>query len=111
MECEGRERTIPFILELKDIDFLKCKKLIKTQMINQVKIQPLNLTGKVFCENLGLSFNGQIMQSLRELGLVSFFKVGKKYLYAYEDIEAVNQKLRNGKISIKVNNGYYITLN
>jgi len=51
------------------------------------------------------------MQALRELGLVSFFKVGKKYLYAYEDIDAVNQKLRKGEISIKINNGYYITLN
>lgn len=80
-------------------------------MSNQVQIQPLNLTGKVFCERLGLSFNGQIMQSMRELGLVSFFKVGKKYLYAYEDIEIVNKKLRKGEISIKVDNGYYITLN
>ncbi len=80
-------------------------------MSNQVQIQPLNLTGKVFCERLGLSFNGQIMQSMRELGLVSFFKVGKKYLYANEDIEIVNKKLREGEISIKVDNGYYITLN
>ena len=80
-------------------------------MGNQIYIQPLNLTGKAFCERLGVSYNGQIMQALRELGLVSFFKVGKKYLYAYEDIEAVNQKLRKGEISIRVNNGYYITLN
>lgn len=80
-------------------------------MNNQLKIEPLNLTGKVFCERLGLSFNGQIMQSMRDLGLVNFFKVGKKYLYAYEDIEKVNKKLREGKISIKVNKGYYITVN
>ena len=80
-------------------------------MRNQAQIQPLNLTGKAFCERLGLSFNGQIMQSMRELGLVNFFKVGKKYLYAYEDIEVVNQKLRKGEISIRVDNGYYITLN
>tara|TARA_R110001583_G_scaffold153828_2_gene305524 strand:- start:393 stop:551 length:159 start_codon:yes stop_codon:yes gene_type:complete len=51
------------------------------------------------------------MQSLRELGLVSFFKVGKKYLYPYEDIGRVNEKLRNGEITIKVDKGYYITLN
>jgi hypothetical protein len=51
------------------------------------------------------------MQALRDLGLVSFFKVGKKYLYAYEDIYSVNQKLRKGEISIRVDKGYYITIN
>lgn len=80
-------------------------------MGHQVNIEPLNLTGKAFCEKLGVSYNGQIMQALRELGLVNFFKVGKKYLYAYEDIDSVNQKLRRGEISIKVDNGYYITIN
>ena len=80
-------------------------------MGNQVNIQPLNLTGKAFCEKLGVSYNGQIMQALRDLGLVSFFKVGKKYLYAYEDIYSVNQKLRKGETSIRVDKGYYITIN
>jgi hypothetical protein len=51
------------------------------------------------------------MQSLRDQGLVDFFKVGKKYLYPREDIETINIKLRKGEISIKVNNGYYITIN
>ncbi|TLP81852.1 hypothetical protein [Maribacter sp. ACAM166] len=80
-------------------------------MVNQVDIQPLNLTGKAFCEKLGVSYNGQIMLALRELGLVNFFKIGKKYLYAHEDVEAVNQKLRKGEISIRVDKGYYISLN
>ncbi len=80
-------------------------------MNDKLNIEPLNLTGKAFCERLGLSYNGQIMQAMRELKLVNFFKVGKKYLYAYEDIEIVNQKLRTGEISIKTNKGYYITLN
>ncbi|NAS30395.1 hypothetical protein GTQ40_05385 [Flavobacteriaceae bacterium R38] len=80
-------------------------------MTNKENIQPLNLTGKAFCERLGVSFNGQIMQSMRELGLVNFFKVGKKYLYAHEDIDIVNHKLRKGEISIRVNKGYYITIN
>ena len=80
-------------------------------MNDKLHIEPLNLTGKAFCERLGVAYNGQIMQAMRELDLVSFFKVGKKYLYAHEDIETVNQKLRSGEISIKVNKGYYITVN
>ncbi|TDQ27682.1 hypothetical protein [Tenacibaculum caenipelagi] len=74
-------------------------------------MNPLNVTGKAFCDEIGISYNGQIMQSLRELKLVNFFKVGKKYLYHYEDIKIVNELLRKGEISIKTNNGYYITLN
>lgn len=74
-------------------------------------MNPLNVTGKAFCDEIGISYNGQIMQSLRELKLVNFFKVGKKYLYHYEDIKRVNELLRKGEISIKTNNGYYITLN
>lgn len=80
-------------------------------MNDKLHIEPLNLTGKAFCERLGVAYNGQIMQAMRELNLVNFFKVGKKYFYAYEDIETVNQKLRSGEISIKVNKGYYITVN
>ncbi|MEM9649467.1 MAG: hypothetical protein AAF969_13390 [Bacteroidota bacterium] len=80
-------------------------------MNREVHIEPLNLTGKAFCERLGLSYNGQIMQAMRELKLVNFFKVGKKYLYASEDLVSVNQKLRKGEISIKVDRGYYITIN
>jgi hypothetical protein len=76
-----------------------------------VHIEPLNLTGRAFCERLGIAYNGQIMQALRDQGLVDFFKVGKKYLYPREDIETINLKLRKGEISIKVNNGYYITIN
>lgn len=80
-------------------------------MRDKLHIEPLNLTGRAFCERLGLAYNGQIMQAMRELQLVNFFKVGKKYLYASEDLDSVNQKLRKGEISIRVDNGYYITLN
>ena len=72
---------------------------------------PLNVTGKMFCEMIGISYNGQIMQCLRELQLVAFFKVGKKYLYPQEDVNKVNSLLRNKDISIKTDNGYYITIN
>ena len=72
---------------------------------------PLNITGKVFCERIGIAYNSQILQSLRDLQLISFFKVGKKYLYPFEDTEKINHKLRKGEISIKVDKGYYVTLN
>lgn len=72
---------------------------------------PLNLTGKNFCETIGIAYNGQILQSLRENKLVDFFKVGKKYMYPVEDVKKVSDKLRNGEISIKTNDGYYITIN
>lgn len=72
---------------------------------------PLNITGKVFCERIGIAYNSQILQSLRDLQLITFFKVGKKYLYPYEDTEKINIKLRKGEISIKVDKGYYVTLN
>jgi hypothetical protein len=76
-----------------------------------MRIQPLNITGKAFCERVGIAFNSQILQSLRELQLVDFFKVGKKYFYPYEDAEKISSMLRKGQISIKVHKGYYITLN
>ncbi|MFY7671584.1 hypothetical protein ACOSP6_10920 [Tenacibaculum sp. MEBiC06402] len=72
---------------------------------------PLNVTGKVFCERIGIAYNSQILQSLRDLQLISFFKVGKKYLYPFEETEKINHQLRKGEISIKVNKGYYVTLN
>lgn len=72
---------------------------------------PLNVTGKTFCNAVGIAFNNQILQSLREHKLVSFFKVGNKYLYPSEDVRKVSDKLRKGEISIKTNNGYYITFN
>ncbi|WP_299134619.1 hypothetical protein [uncultured Tenacibaculum sp.] len=73
--------------------------------------KPLNITGKTFCQTIGITYNGQILQSLRELNLVSFFKVGKKYMYPVEETTIISDKLRNGEISIKTNDGYYITLN
>ena len=76
-----------------------------------MKTQPLNITGKHFCERIGIAFNSQILQSLRELNLVGFFKVGKKYFYPFEDAEKISFMLRKGQISIKVHKGYYITLN
>lgn len=71
----------------------------------------LNVSGKQFCEAVGITYNGDILKDLRSLQIVSFFKVGKKYMYPSEDIKKVSDKLRKGEISIKTNNGYYITLN
>ena len=63
------------------------------------------------CTSIGIAYSGQILQALRELELVSFFKVGKKYMYPTEDVKIVSDKLRNGEISIKTNDGYYIIIN
>lgn len=76
------------------------------------EIAPLNITGKELCARLGLADNKGIPKALRDLGLVRFFQIGKKtYMYPIEDVDKVNEKLLNGEISIKVNGGYYITLN
>lgn len=72
---------------------------------------PLNISGRMFCKSIGLTYNGDILKCLRELGLVDFFKVGNKYLYPQEDVKKVSDKLRSGEISIKTNGGYYITIN
>lgn len=72
---------------------------------------PMNLSGKEFCQMLGLTYNGDILKDLRNLQVVDFFKVGKKYMYPVEDVKKVSDKLRKGEISIKTNNGYYVTLN
>ena len=44
-------------------------------------IDSLNVTGEQFCNSLGLPIRRDIMQQLRELQLVQFFKIGKKYMY------------------------------
>lgn len=72
---------------------------------------PLNVTGEIFCKTLGLPYHNNIVKSLRELGLVNFFRVGKKYLYRTEDIGKINDMLRRKEIEIKTDKGYYITKN
>ena len=79
--------------------------------MNSNKITPLNITGKDLCIKIGVAYNGQILKALRENGLVNFFKVGKKYMYPTEDAKKISDMLRSGEISIKVDGGYYITLN
>ncbi|MFL0063714.1 hypothetical protein [Tenacibaculum maritimum] len=74
-------------------------------------IKPLNVSGKIFCKTIGLTYNGEILQALRDLNLVNFFKIGKKYMYPFEETKLISDMLRDGKISIKTNGGYYITLN
>ena len=71
----------------------------------------LNIKGEQFCKELGVVYNRGILSSLRELNLVRFFRVGKKYMYPSEDVKAVHTKLLNREISIKTNKGYYITIN
>ncbi|MCD8450136.1 hypothetical protein LNI98_10555 [Tenacibaculum dicentrarchi] len=73
-------------------------------------IKPLNVSGKIFCQMVGFTYNGQILQGLRDLNLVTFFKIGKKYMYPFEETKLISDMLRDGKISIKTNGGYYITL-
>lgn len=72
----------------------------------------LNVTGKEFCNAIGIAYNNEILRELRSLNLVGFFKVGKKYLYAKEDVHKISDMLRVGRISIKTDKGkYYITNN
>ena len=83
---------------------------IHSQM--ELTMTPLNVTGKEFCQALGVAFDRGVLREFRALNLVRFFKVGVKYRYSYADIEKVNDMLHNGEISIKTDKGiYYVTLN
>ena len=74
-------------------------------------IEPLNVTGDQFCTALGLPKRYDIMQQLRDLRLVKFFMIGKKYMYPRTYIESIQQLLVNGKIQIRTDKGeYYIVL-
>jgi len=80
--------------------------------MNNQNITPLNISSTAFCKHIGLANNGEILKQLRELNLVRFFKIGKKYMYPAEDAKKVSDLLRDHKISIKTyKGGYYITLN
>ena len=74
-------------------------------------IESLNVTGEQFCNYLGLPIRRDIMQQLRELQLVQFFKIGKKYMYPRVYIDIVQKLLVNGDIHIRTDKAeYYITL-
>ena len=64
-------------------------------------IESLNVTGEQFCNYLGLPIRRDIMQQLRELQLVQFFKIGKKYMYPRVYIDIVQKLLVNGDIQIR----------
>lgn len=73
--------------------------------------EPLNVTGDQFCVALGLPKRRDIMQQLRDLQLVQFFKIGKKYMYPRTYINAIQEMLLGGKIQIRTDKGeYYIVL-
>lgn len=73
---------------------------------------PLNVTGKEFCQALGLAYDRGLLREFRSLGLVKSFKVGVKYLYSTADIHKINKMLHDGAISIRTDKGtYYITRN
>jgi len=74
-------------------------------------MHPLNVKAQDFCKIIGISYNSDILKGLRELNLIRFFKVGNKYYYPTEDAQIISKKLIKGNISIKVNGGYYITIN
>ena len=73
-------------------------------------IYPLNLKVEDFCKRVGLAYHSTVLQKLRELYLVTFFKVRTKYFYASEDAVKISDILRKGEIQIKSDKGYYITL-
>ena len=75
------------------------------------EVRPLNITGRKFLQEIGLTYQNEILIKLRELNLVTWFKIGNKYLYASEDAERISEKLRKKEISIKTDKGYYITIN
>ena len=72
---------------------------------------PLNVKAQDFCKIIGITYNSDILRCLREENLVRFFKVGNKYYYPTEDAQTISNKLIKGNISIKVNGGYYVTIN
>lgn len=75
------------------------------------KISSLNLTNKEFCNALGLPFRADLMLQFRELQLVKFFKIGKKYMYPVEYLYKIQKMLVDGDIKIKTDKGeYYVTL-
>lgn len=74
-------------------------------------MEPLNMNASKFCERVGIANDSTLLQRLRDLQLVRHFKMGKKYMYYSEDATKLSDMLRNNKISIKTNNGYYVTLN
>lgn len=75
-------------------------------------MEPLNLSGKDFCNRVGIAYNDKLLKSLRSLALVGFFKMGRKYMYYFESTKSLSDKLRRGEVSIKSNGGtYYVTLN
>ena len=76
-----------------------------------MSVEPLNLDGKSFLGRIGVTYHNDILLQLRELNLVNFFKVGKKYMYPAEDAKKISEKLRRREISIRTNNGYYIHIN
>ena len=62
---------------------------------------PLNVTAQEFCSRVGITHSSKLMENLRELKLVSFFKIGRKRLYALKDAEILSELLHNGEYSIK----------
>jgi hypothetical protein len=75
-------------------------------------ITPLNLSGKDFCNYIGVTYDRKILKQLREQKLViGFFKIGTKYFYPTEEGNKLSEFLRKNIISIKTDNGYYITIN
>lgn len=74
-------------------------------------MQPLNLTNEEFCNALGLPRRPDLMLQFRELQLVKFFKIGKKYMYPIECLYEVQEMLVRGDIQIKTDQGaYYVAL-
>lgn len=74
-------------------------------------IEPLNLTNEEFCNALGLPRRADLMLQLRELQLVKFFKIGKKYMYPSEYLHKIQKMLVEGEIQIRTSEGsYYIAL-
>lgn len=69
------------------------------------------LTAFEFCDAVGLPRNRGLLNKMRELNLFKFYKSGKKFCYFKSEVTKVEELLKNGKISIKVNGEYYVTIN
>ena len=67
----------------------------------------LNITAKEFTSIVGIPYNANIMKSLRDLNLVGWFKIGKKFMYHFEDTQKISNKLRNKEIQLKVKDARY----
>ena len=69
------------------------------------------LTAFQFCDAVGIARNRGLLHEMRKLNLFKFYKSGSKFCYFKSEVAKVEELLKSGRISIKVNGKYYVTIN